>query len=310
MVTAEEKFYAFLTGSKARAPSAPIENRALEKEIEVTPDSGTPVSLRNLFTHHDAHPVVLNFALSKEFGQDWLGWEFDTIFSEVSRVFKTQLSELARAKIRTVKTINSVDTPWISWQVFEKIVQGLNNNIPNWELMQAPSLEQLYVAIDTMAMFKDVPFSDEVRLYMASAVLHEDVFFVPPPLDFIQMEVSQPKVECLDCGNTDSALFHDGVCDTCAKKFLHDKGLSGASNPEETAKGIGKNVKFYLTYDPTEVQIKWDEVKESSFDSIKLEETQTNIQIAKLLIARDYMNLRRKQLAEQLNALKDWMGSK
>jgi hypothetical protein len=272
------------------------------------PDFSTPVTIRNLFTHHDTHPIVIDVALLKTFGLEWWTWEQETIEAEIQRVFKSQISEHAKAKIQTIKTLHVSDGPWQSWHVFEKIMQGLNNNLPDWQLMQAPSLDQLYAGIDMMDSIRAEEFADEVKLYIAAAVLNEDVFFVPQPLEFAQPEVAQPYWHCKDCGNEDSALFHDGICDTCTKRF--DFGsFDMQPDPELLAAGKGKNCTLALRFDPDAVEKRWKEVQHLPTDKVELQEEQADIQVAKLLIARDYMNIRRRQLAEQLVSLKSWLGA-
>ena len=53
------------------------------------------MSLRNLFTHQETHPVILDFALLKAFGPTvvWLG--NPTIYQEIQRKFSSQISEHA-----------------------------------------------------------------------------------------------------------------------------------------------------------------------------------------------------------------------
>jgi hypothetical protein len=292
-----------------KKPTAPSEGSAMEEEIKGDPDYSTPLTLRNIFIHHDSHPIVIKFALIKAFGFEWLKWEPETIWSEIKRVFQSEISEHARAKIHCLRALVVGEQPWNSWQVFEKVIQGLNNNIPKWTLMQAPSLEQLYAGVDIIMTIRENKFGDEVRRYMAAAVLNEDIFYVPPPLDFIQVEVSQPYYHCKDCQNEDSALFHDGLCDTCTRKFGPEAGLGFRPDPDALAAGKGKNTELRLKFDPSSIESKWKQVMNLPSDKVELEENQVDIQIAKLLIARDYLNIRRKQLADQLIALKSWLGS-
>lgn len=306
-MTPEQDLFDRLMGSTLQ--TAPLEGSPVEEEIIRTdPDAGTPVGIRNLFTHHDSHPVVLDYALLKAFGVEWYGWDVATIWQEIQRLFQSQISEHARAKINCVKTLHISPLPWTKWQVFEKIVQGLNNNIPKWDHMQAPTLEQLYAAVDMLDHIRRVEFDNEVKLYMAAAVLHEEVMFVPPPLDFIQLEVSQPKYHCTDCGNEDSALFHDGYCDTCTQKFSPEQGLSMKPVQELVNAGRGKNLKLIVTYDHRPVQKRWEEVKDKPIKGLNLEENEIDVQVMRLLVSRDFMNLRRRQLADQLTALKGWLG--
>ena len=308
MSSPENTLFRLLADAK---PTAPSEGSAVEKELlKVDPDASTPVTIRNLFTHHDAHPVVLQFALLRAFGADWIGWEPETIWASIQKSFQTQISELARAKVQAVKTCLSSPGPWESWQVFEKVIQALNNNIPRWDLMQAPTIEQLYAGVDVLEEIHRRPFSDEVKLYMAAAVLHEDVIFVPPPLDFIQVEVSHPHFLCLDCGNEDSALFHDGICDTCTQKWA-DGTMSGRPDPKLLESGRGKNLKTVLRYNPDTTEALWRTVSTKATETVidDLPETAEGTQVMKLLVARDYMNVRRRQLADQLTSLKTWLGA-
>lgn len=310
MKNPELELYERLRGAEAKKPTAPSEGSAMEKELrKENPDVSTPLTVRNIFTHFDAHPVVLDLALLKAFGVDWFSWDSSTLYQEIQRVFSSQISEHARAKIQAIKTLHVSDKPWTSWQVFEKVIQALNSSIPRWEFMQAPSLDQLFAGIDIMTSIRPEIFDDEVKAYIAAAVLNEDVFFVPPPLDFAQVEVSHPRYVCLDCGSEDSALFHDGICDTCSQRFDPENGFSFQPDPDLIRDGKGKNVKLVLQFDPDPIETRWNEVKDTPTKDVDLQESQVDVQVAKLLLSRDYMNIRRRQLSEQLVALKSWLGT-
>lgn len=292
---------------KETAPSA---GSSIEKELEKTDsDFKTPLSLRNLFTHHDAHPVVINFALLKSFNLEWYHWEPETIWSSIHSLFESKVSEHNRAKIRAIQCLNTSHAPWEMWQVFEKVIQALNNNIPHFGVMQAPSLDQLYAGVDIMDTLRRETFSQEVKSYMAAAVLNEDVFYVPEPLDFLQVDVSQPHYRCRDCNQSYSAISHDGVCDTCTEKFDPEQGLSMRPKPELLQAGYGKSMDLFLKYDPDLTQKRWEEVRGQKSGDVDFGDTQADAQIAKLLVARDYLNIRRRQLSEQLTSLKSWLGS-
>jgi hypothetical protein len=307
----ELDFYERLQASGAAKPTAPSEGSAVEKEMKrVDQDFSTPVTLRNLFTHHDTHPVVLDLALMKAFGLEWLGWEAVTIWAEVKRVFKTELSEHTRAKIQAIRALHTSEAPWMAWHVFEKVIQALNNNIPRFDVVQAPSLEQLYAGVDIMDTVRHENFSDEVKHYIAAAVLHEDVFYVPPPLDVVQSEVAHPVYVCEDCGTHHDALFNDATCDFCTKKFSPENGLSFRPDAEVLNKGLGKRLRLELKYNPDEIQKRWLEVSTLASEKVELDDHKmADVQVAKLLVARDYLNIRRRQLSEQLVSLKSWLGA-
>lgn len=310
LTNAEQVFLARLRGAGDKKPTAPSEGSSVERELsKKEPDFSVPISFRNLFEHHEVHPVVLDLAMLRAFGPEWLEWVPETIWHEVTRVFKpSSISELAKAKVQCIQTIRVSEKPWNSWPVFEKVVQVLNGNLPDWEVMQAPSLEHLYAGVDILDQIEKKEFSDEVKAYMAAAVLHEDVFFVPPPLDIIQPEVAQPYYHCKDCGNENAALFHDATCDSCTRAFANG-GILFEPDPELVKAGKGKNLDLRLKFDPDPTEKRWNEVKDLPASQVKLEETPADVQVDRLLVARDYMNIRRRQLIEQVTALKSWLGA-
>lgn len=310
MESPELDLFERLKGASSVKPTAPTEGSVVEQELKkADPEFGIPVSIRNVFTHQDTHPVVIDFALLKTFGPVWFTWETPTIYQEIQKKFSSQISEHARAKIQAIKTVHVTDSVWTSWQVLEKVLQALNGNIPKWDVMQAPSLDQLYAGIDILEGLRHEVFDDEVKAYIAAAVLNEDVFFVPPPLDFVQVEVAHPRYVCQDCGNEESALFHDGLCTACTQKMDPEQGLSLTPSPELVAQGKGKNLKLVLQFNPDPIQERWAQVSGLATEKVELEENQVDVQVAKLLLARDYMNIRRRQLAEQIIALKSWLGA-
>lgn len=310
MRTPEEELYSRLSEAEKVKETAPSVGSSTEQVLTKTDsDFRTPLTLRNLFTHHDAHPIVLDFALIKAFQLEWLTWEPETIWASILDMFKSNVSEHNRAKIMALQTIHVSHAPWVQWQVFEKVIQALNNNVPRFDVMQAPALEQLYAGVDIMDTLRREDFSAEVKQYMAAAVLNEDVFYVPQPLDFIQVEVSKPFYRCEDCGASYSALFHDGVCDACTQKFDPEQGLSMRPKQELLEAGLGKKMSLGVKYDPDPVQQRWEEVRKKSEMDFDLQETQVDAQVAKLIVSRDYMNIRRRQLAEQLVSLRSWLGA-
>jgi hypothetical protein len=311
VTTPEADFYERLHASGSVKPTAPTEGSIVEQELKKTEqDFSAPVSLRNLFTHHDIHPVVLDLALMKAFQLEWLGWDATTLWTEIRRVFKTEISEHSRAKIRALMALHTSDAPWASWHVFEKIVHALNNSIPRFDIVQALSLEQLFSGVDIIETIRHEEFVDEVKDYIAASVLNEDVFFVPAPLEFVQSNVSHPMMVCNDCGSHQDALPGDFTCAFCTKKFAPENGLSFRPDTASLQAGFGKNLKTYLKYDPELVRKRWGEVATAPSESVELDDTKAeDVQVAKLLMARDYLNIRRRQLAEQLVSLKSWLGA-
>jgi hypothetical protein len=308
MDTPEQGLFDKLSAPKVILPKEDTEERELHKGA---PDLSKPVTLRNLFTNSNAHPIVLSFAMTRAFGEEWLGWTHETLWTEIQQTFSTQISELAKSKVRAMQALSTINMPWDKWQVFEKVVQVLNNVVPNFYLMQKPTLAQIYAAVDIMNSVRAEAFDDEVKLYMAAVVIDEDVSFVPEPLDFIQVEVSQPAYRCRDCGTEESALFHDGYCSSCTGRMDPEQGMSMKPKDELVKKGLGQNLEIVVKHPFEKVAERWDAVSSLSLTEAlsKLGPSEEDVQVIKLLLAREYMNDKRKLLAEQITTLKSWLGS-
>lgn len=282
--------------------------------------SGGAFPAARIFGHHDAHPVALSSLLVKRFGGDWIEWEPETLWEEISKEFTplfrskfgarffVTVSSLTKNKIQAVRTLLLTNGFWDAWEIFSPVTQALNNNIPTFHLLQKPSVAQLFNAVTIAKMIKsDQEYSEEVGRYVAACALDEGVWVLPEPLYFAQLYAAQPQYECLDCGNIDELDIPktDARCDACTCRFSTDHDAHALN--WKPARGIpeeaGKNLKLSLKHDPTAAQARWDQIKGMPADEVELDEEQDDIVCAKLLVARDYMGLRKRQLRHQLEAL-------
>ena len=153
----------------------------------------TPVTTKNLFVHHDSHPVVFDVALLRKYGTDWFEWEAETLWKEIKEDFHVpSISDHAKAKIQAVKTLHIGQMYWSSWEVFCWITQALNNNIPDWQVLQKPSIAQLFNSVDAAEMVRSGEvFTLEVQSFVAASVLDENVLYAPHPIAFCQSEIDR-----------------------------------------------------------------------------------------------------------------------
>ena len=229
------------------------------------PEGSTPITRRNLFVHHDTHPVVFDIALLKEYQEDWFTWEADTLWKEIKEDFRVpSISDHSKAKIQAIKTLHINEWFWTKWEVFCWVTQALNNNIPDFQVIQKPSLPQLLNAVEISALVrKGEEFGAEVQMFVAASFIDDSVYYAPEPVAFCQDEI----VQLLDELKADKGLIA-----TVKQRFWQVMKIS----PEQWA---------------------------ASSEPI-LNEVPEDIQAAKLKIAVDYLSLRRRQLKHQLGLLR------
>lgn len=225
------------------------------------------ISSKNIFVHHDTHPVTFDIALLQRYGADWFGWEASTLWREIRDDFRVpSISDHAKAKIQAIRTLHINEWFWTKWEVLCWVTQALNNNIPDFQVLQKPSIAQLINAVDIATMVRsDEEFSLELQGFVAAAVLDESVFYAPAPIAFCQDEILQ---------------------------LLGEQQIA---NGEVLIKEVQERHR--------EVSQISAEAWAASPETI-LHETVVDIQVAKLKVACDYLSLRRRQLKHQLRLLR------
>lgn len=244
-----------------------------------SPNNSAAITKKNIFVHHDAHPLILDLLLIREFGAEWLGWEANTLWSEIQRVFEQPpLPVLSKNKIQATRTLHLTEAPWMDWETFCVVCAPLNNNIPNFEMLHKPTPAQIMAAVNMMNAIIAREWSEEVSKFIAACYLDDSIYYLPPPIDFAQDEAAMLRYRCKKCGNIDRDDENDW-CDLCRA----DKSY------------LVKEPKF----DVASVQRRYNEIMRQGEDRDTLQETVEDVQVAKLLVAKDYCAMRDQQLRHQ-----------
>lgn len=263
--------------------------------------------ITRFFSYHDAHPVALTMALMEKFSVDWFEWEPETLKQEILTTFRaTSVSEHNWQKIQAVRTLTQTVGFWSEWHIFEKIIQALNNNVPRFDITQRCTMAQLMAGVDIAKQIRQEEYDEEIHRYVAACALEEGVTYLPPPLDFAQRVLSQPMYRCKTCGQVDLDDL-DGRCDFCTGRFQDESPLNF-----KPAKGVpasaGTDLKKYLLRDPAPVEKRFNQIKLKDPSELDLDDdSAADVQAAKLVVASNYMQLRQRQLVEQLEELKSWV---
>jgi len=230
------------------------------------PEGAAPITKKNLFVHHDTHPVVFDLILLQQYQEDWFTWEPETLWKEITEDFRVpSISDHSKSKIQAIKTLHINEWFWTKWEVFCWVTQAVNNNIPDFQVIQKPSIPQLFNAVDIATLVrKDEDFGPEVQMFVASSVVDEGVVYAPEPIAFCQDEIVQ----------------------------LLSELKSGA---EQLIPVVKKRFAQIMKISPAD----WAVAKEPI-----LQEVTEDIQSAKLKVAADYLSMRRRQLQDQLRLIR------
>lgn len=330
--TAEELFYEALLAPRfhkeamVQEPSIPVvydnedeleklgkdEQEPAPTEAEQSVDKTSQLVFRtvtksNLFSHPEAHPYVLDLALIRTFGTEWFQWEQETIFEEIKKTFNTSIADINRVKILATMTLHVTDVAWEHWEIFEKTIHALNGSIGHPDFMQPCDVPYLMAGVDIINDIRKETFSDEVGRYVAACFMSDEIGAAPPPLDFAQPFLSEPRYHCRHCGKRGSALPpFDGRCDSCSGKFQDDHPFNFKG--DEDAKDNPDELSYSLVIEFKDTLHQYEEWKHDPASSIKIDEDRPEtVEAAKLINAYDYLKLRQKQKNQQLTDLKDWL---
>lgn len=252
--------------SEPPVPADPVAESA--PKIEGTPERPryAPVTKTNIWVHHDAHPVVLDVLLLNQYKTEWFTWSPETLWKEIKEDFRVpSIHDHVKAKIQAMKTLHITDSFWKQWEVFCWINQALNNNIPDFRVLQKPSLSQLLNSVDIATLTRnDSVFALDIQDFVAAAVVEDGVFYVPEPIQFCQDEI---------------------------ETLLTRIQIEDASS---TIKAVQKRFDELRSYGPDF----W-----TSTTAPVLEENVVDVQAAKLLVAWNYLSMRRQQMQKQLELL-------
>lgn len=152
-----------------------------------------------LFQHPDAHPFVLDLALMRKYGPEWLIWEPELLEEKILVDFKTRsISDLNVDKLQAIKTLHLVDTFWETWTVFVPCAMALSGVPAEFRVMQTLTVPQLMIAVDLASKLRtDLVYSLEIKTFMAVVHVHDGMLCpIEPLVDLVSIDSSRYDVDC------------------------------------------------------------------------------------------------------------------
>lgn len=139
------------------------------KRAKFEPDN-SPSSFKN--------PMIINQTMLDKYGEDWLYYLPETIRTSLQLNFEIDPNEVLMNKI--FATQFTAKNPWMDWDMFENVVSAFNNNVPDFTLLDPPSMPELvwgYTCIK--ALRPDWEPSLEIKAYIRSVMKHEGLLWCP-----------------------------------------------------------------------------------------------------------------------------------
>lgn len=116
----------------------------------------------------DFVPVVVYVKLlDHAFGEEWRGWEPETLWEVIASHFVGSISDTAKSAIQAARTLMINDLYFEDLNAFEDITLGLNNLIPNFEVIEVCSPAEILYGYRMMkALRQSREFTPEVTAYI------------------------------------------------------------------------------------------------------------------------------------------------
>lgn len=251
-----------------------------------TADELPTVTMKNIWRHPNAHPLVLTLILLDKYGNACLEWEPEALRATL-RKDEILLSDSTWTKILAARVVLMSGSPWRQWEQFHWVVTGLAGKPPSFVYMERPEIGFMMAGVDTMKMMdRSRPFAEDIGKFIAASMRDRGVIYAPPPLQFAQEDLDDRHILCGNCG-TKEKDDHDIKCVACGSKDL--KRLPGVfdSLRDQTQKLFDARKKLPL---------------EQAVDH--LGEDAAGEAAYKLLVHNEYKNQIRAQLVAQLRMLK------
>lgn len=253
--------------------------------MAATQDSASRLTRKTAFSSPEVHPLVLDLLLVDRYGANWLLWEPETLWSSITTDFSlsADISRHVRAGVQAVKTLHANDSFWMDWEVTNWITQVLSGVLPDFEVLQIPSPGALAHAVTCARILrKNIPYDDEVQKWMAACLLDAGIVYAPSPLEFIQDDLAMVEARCRKCGNIEWP------------KDLAQCPACGAPRSQ---------LDIRPKWEWEDVRERWAMIKDLPAESVVLTESRVDVQMARLLLIRDYVRERLDTLRRQLGDL-------
>lgn len=257
----------------------------------------------DLFSRTDAHPLALGASCDAKYGPEWLTWEIRTVRDELA-MSGHPVSELNSQKLAAYRAARTTIGPWTDISIFENVGMIFNNRVPNVEIHQPMSVAECAVTVDCLRQCRIVTFTENVKKYIAACAAAQEFLYLPDPLNFCMPYLCPTMYYCNEHGGVEIDDLVDGQCDLCVGRYedgeLKDKPLEGLE-------ARGTDIVKFTQYDYAPIATKYEALAATDINSVQLDLTTIDLQVARLLDINAYRKRKNAQLQFQLGEVRSYV---
>jgi hypothetical protein len=166
-------------------------------------------------TRDDWHPFAIWTKLASRFGDEWLGWDTETIQETLRQETGAEPSPVTMNKIAALKLVSSKPQEFgADWQVFEKVCLAFDGQSPRISLIEDLTPEQMAMGLSSVRMITAAPitFTPELQKYCAARLFDAGFVLAPPELGFCDAELQKMiPIESANLRKAAMALYGDAL---------------------------------------------------------------------------------------------------
>ena len=164
-----------------------------ESAISLAAEAQLLADLHSLpfWVNPEIDPAVLGKFLGNQYEIDWIKWEPETLRTTLEKEQKVTLSPEVWEKIMALRSILWIDSFWKRWEVFEKVCCAFNVIKPDFQIMQYLSPAQIALSVNCANAVRKLPYSEEVKCYIAAKLADDGLILAPKELEFCQSQLDK-----------------------------------------------------------------------------------------------------------------------
>jgi len=142
-------------------------------------------------TNPTTHPVGLHVLCIKSLGSAYVGWEPETIWEELKRLYGKEPSALNKAKINACRAVHTADQVFEDWHLFEKVVMAFGFIMPQFGVLQKPSPTVLAHGVWVMSTLRGKILGPDIEKFSAGVLIDAGFAYPPKELKFTASRMKQ-----------------------------------------------------------------------------------------------------------------------